>query len=103
MDTNEPKKERSAEIATTALLACPFCGSLKKVSVWPAEVGPRKGFRAGCLDPECDINPFTRTIWDTEHEAEGSWNRRKRSGLAERLQAKGHKMKSSAAVDRDLS
>lgn len=40
------------------------------------EQGVRLGWRAGCLEPDCDMNPFTKTRWPTEAEAIQSWNRR---------------------------
>jgi hypothetical protein len=35
-----------------------------------------EGWHCGCLNCECDINPYTRTRWKTEREAIESWNRR---------------------------
>jgi hypothetical protein len=60
------------------LAPCPFCKNQDKVDTWFThnKYGPN-GWRAGCLNPDCDINPFTRTRWNTEEEAIVSWNRRK--------------------------
>ena len=59
---------------------CPFCGTTDKVEAYPATVGlsvaRREGIRVGCVNPECDINPYTRTIWPTADDAMQSWNRR---------------------------
>lgn len=54
---------------------CPHCGS-EEIFCWDAECGSVSGYRAGCLAVDCDINPFTRTIWPTEEQAIESWNRR---------------------------
>jgi hypothetical protein len=56
-------------------IPCPFCGCSDKVHIWQVD-RPQSGVRVGCLNPECDINPFTRTIWATPHDAWKSWNRR---------------------------
>lgn len=56
---------------------CPFCGTEAMVITWQTNEDPRvDGWRCGCLEPDCDINPFTRTRWTTEAEAAKSWNHR---------------------------
>ncbi len=58
-------------------LPCPFCGTEAMVMTWQCNDDPRlTGWRCGCLEPDCDINPFTRTRWITEREAVESWNHR---------------------------
>jgi hypothetical protein len=57
------------------LLSCPFCGSDTPLT-YEAETPSHHGFRAGCCNPCCDINPYTRTIWPTPEKAMESWNRR---------------------------
>lgn len=55
------------------------------VMTWEAnDLELPKGFRTGCLELDCDINPFTRTIWRTAAEAERSWNRRANDGVGAR-------------------
>jgi len=73
-----PSGFSQAEVATGSiptLRPCPFCGS-NNVQTWPAERANRSGVHAGCLNPDCDINPHTRTLWNTPEEARNSWNRR---------------------------
>ena len=56
---------------------CPFCGSEAMVMSWECNDDPRlPGWHCGCLEPDCDMNPFTKTRWKTEREAIESWNRR---------------------------
>lgn len=56
---------------------CPFCGSEAMVMTWETNDDPRlPGWHCGCLEPDCDMNPFTKTRWKTEREAVESWNRR---------------------------
>lgn len=60
-------------------LPCPFCGGAART--WHCEAKPtidgwRFGWRAGCLNPECDTHPYTHTLWGTRQEAIAAWNRR---------------------------
>jgi hypothetical protein len=66
----------SGSAGTTDLAACPFCGTTEKVELYDTNDNPRRGWRVACCEPECDINPFTRTRWRTAAEAIFSWNRR---------------------------
>ena len=78
MDT---ETESPTEVRCSALvrpLPCPFCGTDHNVTTWECDEN-RPGWRCGCVDPGCDINPFTRTRWATEREAVESWNRRPNS------------------------
>jgi len=62
---------------------CPFCGSEASVLLtWETNDDPRlPGWHCGCLEPDCDMNPFTKTRWKTEREAIESWNRRSNDKL----------------------
>lgn len=64
-------------VAMVTPLPCPFCGSDVMVMTWETNDDPRlPGWRCGCLEPDCDINPFTKTRWYTKQDAVESWNRR---------------------------
>ena len=69
-------------------MPCPFCGTEAMVMTWQCNDDPRlPGWRCGCLEPDCDMNPFTKTRWITEAEAVESWNHRA-NVAGERLPAK---------------
>ena len=59
-------------------LPCPYCGAVGLT--WETDclngLPNTEGWHCGCLNCECDINPYTRTRWKTEDEAIESWNRR---------------------------
>ena len=59
-------------------LPCPFCGTEAMVQTWVTNEQPptRNGWHCGCLEPNCDINPCTKTRWSTQIEAVESWNLR---------------------------
>lgn len=56
------------------------------VVTWQCNDDPQlPGWRCGCLEPDCDMNPFTKTRWGTEREAIESWNTRHESDELKRL------------------
>jgi hypothetical protein len=63
---------------------CPFCGSEAMVMTWETNDDPRlPGWHCGCLEPDCDMNPFTKTRWKSKREAIESWNRRSNDALCD--------------------